>query len=202
MASPTLTVPSRIAATAAEIGISTSLARAISTSTGAVKAPSDSLAPARTSAGVWPLPSACPNEKLRDCGRRAGQHQVAEAREPGQRLRPRAERPAEAREFGKSARDQRRGGAGAERRGRRRCRRRSPARSWRRRRSRRRARRSNGRAGRWPSRAPARARRRCFHRAPRASPRSAGRVRRRRRSSVLTGSPAPPWARMRQRCRT
>src|SRR5262249_61550315 len=45
---------------------------------------------------------------------RAGEDQIAEAGQADQRLRPRAERPAEAEQLGKAARHQRRGGAGAE----------------------------------------------------------------------------------------
>ncbi len=67
IASSTLSFSASTAATAAEIGMSTFFARAISNSTGAVKAPSASL-PCAAPAGFSPLPSATPNEKLRDCG--------------------------------------------------------------------------------------------------------------------------------------
>ena len=57
-----------------------------------------------------PSPSALPSEKVAAGGRRAGQHQIAEARQARQRFRLRAAGQAEAHHFGKAARDQR--GAG------------------------------------------------------------------------------------------
>src|SRR5664280_1286267 len=50
-----------------EIGMSTFFSRAISNSTGAVKAPSANL-PCAAPSSFSPLPSAMPKEKLRDCG--------------------------------------------------------------------------------------------------------------------------------------
>src|SRR5579862_2904418 len=66
IASSTLMRPSRMAATAVAIGMSTAFWSAISTSAAAVNWPSASM-PALACAGLAPSPSAMPSEKLRDC---------------------------------------------------------------------------------------------------------------------------------------
>ena len=101
--------PRRVAA----IGISTPRARASSISAAAVVAPSASLPPP-ASATAAPLPERDAEREIARLRGRAGEHEIAEAREAHQRVRPRAERLAETPEFGEAARDQRRARAGAE----------------------------------------------------------------------------------------
>src|SRR5580704_7617431 len=66
IASSNVIVSASSAATAAAIGMSTERSRAISSSTGAVKAPS--ARPVLMVPGFWPWPRLTPNWKLRDCG--------------------------------------------------------------------------------------------------------------------------------------
>src|SRR5580700_402349 len=66
IASSNVIVSASNAATAAAIGMSTARSRAMSRSTGAVKAPS--ARPVLMVPGFWPWPRLTPNWKLRDCG--------------------------------------------------------------------------------------------------------------------------------------
>ena len=171
--------------------------RAISTSTGAVKAPSASL-PCAARVRLLAFAERDAEGEIARLRARAGQNQIAEAGETRHGLGLRAEALAEAEQLGEAARGQRRRGARAE-----------PA-----------AGHDAGRdrqhvlggaadldaahVGRMigteasPSRSRAPAPRRACSSAPPASPRSAGRAPRRRRSSGPTGSPAPRSARIRR----
>ena len=87
-----------------------SFARAMSASTGAVKAPSASL-PGGARFAAAERRAKGEIARLR---RRAGEDEIAEAGRPGQRFGLGAERAAEARQFGEAAGGQRRRALGAE----------------------------------------------------------------------------------------
>ena len=149
IASSTLSFSASTAATAAEIGMSTFFSRAISSSTGAVNAPSASL-PCAARPASRPCRERC---RRRNCATAASSRsasgrpgRTAPSWSPAWRRRRCRSAPArQSRAWSAPPRRWRRA------RDRRRCRRRSPARSWPRRRSRRRARRSSDRAGSVPS---------------------------------------------------
>ena len=144
------------ASTASAIGMSTSFARASVMRALAVAAPSTSLPPA-ASCDAEPRAEALAEGEVAGLGGGAGEHEVAEARQPHQGLRARRHRRGRSagarRSRGRSAPPwrSRRGLARPPRR------RRWRARSWPRRRSRRRARRGGDRRGRSGRTAPSQA---------------------------------------------
>ena len=107
--------PASRPSTAATIGMSMPRSAASRASTGAVNAPS---ATVRRSAhqlgGRAALADALAQREIARAGRRAGQDQVAEARQAGQRFAPRAAGEPEAGHLGKAAGDQRGAGVLAE----------------------------------------------------------------------------------------